>query len=120
MILTFLLVVAPESLIPGDPGVEEAQWVLRDVLFSEQLVVANDFGQRQRLQHVLGEGLHGVDEHLICRREQAGLKEEVGPGTSRPGCPTPSLLRDSGQSQGSPGPAEGQRGQAVGTSGQSS
>lgn len=45
MMLTFVLIVAPESLIPGDPGVQEAQWVLRYVLLSEQLVMADDFGQ---------------------------------------------------------------------------
>lgn len=47
MTLTFVLVVAPKSLIPGDSGVEEAQWVLWYVLLSEQLVVADDFGQRE-------------------------------------------------------------------------
>lgn len=69
MTLTFLLVVAPKSFIPGDSGVEEAQWVLGYVLFSEQLVVANDFGQREGLQHFLGEGLHRVDEHFFCRMD---------------------------------------------------
>lgn len=47
VIPTFLLVVAPESLIPGDPRVEEAQWVLGYVLLCEQLVVADDLGQRE-------------------------------------------------------------------------
>lgn len=45
--LTFLLGVAPESLIPGDPRVEEAQWVLRYVLLRQHLVLADDLGQRQ-------------------------------------------------------------------------
>lgn len=47
MTLTFLLAVVPKSLVPGCSGVEEDQWVLRYVLLSEQLVVANDFGQRE-------------------------------------------------------------------------
>lgn len=68
-ILTFLLVVAPKSLVPGDSGVEEAQWVLRNVLLSEQLVLADDFGQWEGLQHLLGEGLQGVDEHLVWRAD---------------------------------------------------
>lgn len=42
---TFFLVVAPKGFIPRDPGIEEAEWVLRDVLFGKNLVVANDLRQ---------------------------------------------------------------------------
>lgn len=65
VIPTFFLVVAPKGLITGDSGIQEAQWVLRYVLLSEQLVVADDFGQWEGLQHLLSVGLHRVDDHLI-------------------------------------------------------
>lgn len=44
---TFFLVVAPKSFVPRDSGIEEAQWVLRDVLVGKNLVVADDFCQRE-------------------------------------------------------------------------
>lgn len=44
---TFFLVVAPKGFVPRDSGVEEAEWVLRSVLFGENLVVADDFCQRE-------------------------------------------------------------------------
>lgn len=47
MVLTFLLGVAPKSLVPGDPRVEEAQRVLRYVLLRQHLILADDLGQRQ-------------------------------------------------------------------------
>lgn len=43
--INFFLVVAPKGFIPRDPGIEEAEWVLRDVLFGKNLVVANDLRQ---------------------------------------------------------------------------
>lgn len=55
---TFLSVVATKSLIPGYLGIEEAQWVLRDVLCGHHPVVADDFGQWEPLKHLLGVGLH--------------------------------------------------------------
>lgn len=62
---TFFLVVAPKSFIPRDSGIEELQRVLRDVLVRKNLVVADDFCQRERLQHFLSVRLHGVDDHFI-------------------------------------------------------
>lgn len=62
---TFFLVVAPKSFVPRDSGIEEAEWVLRDVLFGKNLVVADDFCQWERLQHFLGEGLHSADLDFI-------------------------------------------------------
>lgn len=44
---TFFLVVASKSFVPRDSGIEEAQWVLRDVLVGKNLVVADDFCQRE-------------------------------------------------------------------------
>lgn len=46
---TFFLVVAPKSFVPRDSGIEEAEWVLRGVLFGKNLVVADDFCQWERL-----------------------------------------------------------------------
>jgi hypothetical protein len=42
---TFFLVVTPKSFVPRDSGIEEAEWVLGDVLFGKNLVVADDLCQ---------------------------------------------------------------------------
>lgn len=62
---TFFLVVASESFVPRDSGIEEAERVLGGVLFGKNLVVADDFRQRERLQHFLGVGFHGVELDFI-------------------------------------------------------
>lgn len=109
--LTFVLVVAPEGFIPGGPGVEEAQRVLGYVLFGEQLVVADDFGQRERLQHLLGEGLHRLDEHLIWTVDIGTGRLERGgwAWALHSACPPPDPLRGSGWSQGSRAQAAGRK-----------
>lgn len=74
--------------------------------------MADDFGQRERLQHLLGEGLHGVDEHLIWAAERGTGRTERGPGLGAPLClPSPNLLRGSGRSwDPSTGSGAGRRG----------
>lgn len=59
-------VVLPKGLVFGDVGVKEAQRVFRDVLCRHHLVGADDVGQRDGWQLLLGVGLHRVEHRLVC------------------------------------------------------
>ena len=60
-------VVLPEGLVFGDVWVEEAEWVLWDVLSCHHLVGADDVRQRDGRQFLLGVGLHCMEYRLICK-----------------------------------------------------
>lgn len=59
-------VVLPKGLVLWDVGVEEAQRVFGDVLSCHHLVGADDVGQGDGRQLLLGVGLHRVEDRLVC------------------------------------------------------
>lgn len=58
-------VVLPEGLVLGDVGVEEAQRVLGNVLRRHHLVGADDVGQGDGRQLLLGVRLHRMVHWLV-------------------------------------------------------